>query len=69
MGELLEKYMEMSDQKQQSAPREKAMEVTPSNASKPIAVSEDSGSIEKSNSRGIKRTRRVFVCDKPCVRF
>ena len=60
MGALLEKYMEMSDQKQQSAPREeKATEVVPSSVPKPVLVSENSNSAETSKSRGTKRNRRV----------
>lgn len=61
MGELLEKYLEISDQKQQSAPREKAMDVAPSSVPGPIAISEDPRSTEKPNSRGTKRTRRVVL--------
>ena len=60
MGELLDKYMEKSDPKQQSAPRvEKAIEVAPSSVPESITVSEDSGSTEKPRSPGSKRTRRV----------
>lgn len=60
MGELLERYMEMSDQKQQSASQEeKAVEVAPSSASKPVLVSEDSDSTDIPTIRGTKRTRRV----------
>lgn len=63
MGELLEKYMEMTDQKQQSAPQEeKAVEVATSSAPKPVLVSEDSDSTDMHKFRGIKRTRRVAVC-------
>ena len=64
MGELLEKYIEMSDQKQQSAPQaEKAVDVAPSSAPKPVLVSEDADSTGIPNLRGMKRTRRVPVCD------
>lgn len=57
MGELLEKYMEMTDQKQQSAPQEeKAVEVATSSAPKPVLVSEDSDSTDMHKFRGIKRT-------------
>lgn len=62
MGELLAKYMEMSDPKQQSAPREeKAIEVAPSSVPEGITVAEDSGSTERPRSRGAKRTRRVLM--------
>ena len=61
MGELLEKYATISDQKKQSAPpEEKTMETAPSSVLEPIAVSVDSYSTEKQKFRGTKRTRRVF---------
>lgn len=64
MGELLEKYMELSDQRQQSAPRGKmAVEIAPSTLSKPILVPEDSDSTDIPKDRGTKRTRRVLMCD------
>ena len=64
MGELLEKYMEMSNPKQRSAPREKkAIEVAPLNVPEPNAVAEDSDSTEKPRTRGTKRTRQVLIAD------
>ena len=59
MGELLARYMELSDQRQQSAPPETmpAVEVASSGVSKPILVSEDSGSTDEPRDRGTKRTR------------
>ena len=58
MGALLEKCMEMSDQKQQSAPREeKAAEVVPSSVPKPVLVSEDSNAADTPKTRGTKRNR------------
>ena len=60
MGALLEKYVEMSSQKQQSAPREeKAAEVVPSSVPKHFLVSEDSNPADTSKCRGTKRNRRV----------
>lgn len=60
----MEKYMEMSDQKQQSAPQvEKAVEVAPSSAPSPILVSEDPDATDIPKFRGIKRSRRVPACD------
>ena len=56
MGELLEKYVETSDQKQQSAPQEeKAIEVALLSASEPITVSGEP------KIRGTKRSRRVLM--------
>lgn len=64
MGELLRKYLEMSEQKQQSATREeKGVEVAPSSGPKPILVSEESSSTDVPKTRGTKRTRRVLMCD------
>ena len=64
MGELWEKYLQMSDQKKQSASREgKALEAAPSSVPEPIAVSEDTGPTEKPKVRGTKRTRRVVTCN------
>ena len=64
MGELLGKYLEMSDQKQQSATKEeKGVEVAPSSRPKPILVSEESSSTDVPKIRGTKRTRRVLICD------
>ena len=64
LGELLEKYTEMSDQEQQSAAREdKAIEVAPSSVPEPNAASEDAGSAEWLETRGIKRTRQVLIYD------
>ena len=58
MGALLEKCMEMSDQKQQSAPREeKAAEVVPPSVPKPVLVSEDSNLADTPKTRGTKRNR------------
>lgn len=63
MGELWEKYMEMSDQTQQSGPpEEQAVEVASSSVPKPILVSGDSGSTDVPAFRGTKRTRRVPMC-------
>lgn len=54
----------MSGQKQQNVTlEEKAMEVAPSSASEPIAVSEDSASAEKPKTRGTKRTRQALMSD------
>ncbi len=62
MGELLGKYQEMSDQKQQSAPREdKAVGVRPMSVHKPRLVSEESDATDIPKLRGTKRTRRVYV--------
>lgn len=64
MGALLEKCMEMSDQKQQSAPQEeKAAEVVPLSVPKPSLVSEDPNSIDTLKTRGTKRNRRVPISD------
>ena len=58
MGDLLEKYMAMSDQRQQRALQdENAMEVAPSSVLKPISLSEDSGSTDAPKIRGTKRAR------------
>lgn len=57
MGELWEKYMEMSDQTQQSGPpEEQAVEVASSSVPKPILVSGDSASTDVPAFRGTKRT-------------
>ena len=64
MGALLEKCMEMSDQRQQSAPREeKAAEIVSSSVPKPILVSEDFSPAETPKTRGTKRSRRVLTSD------
>ena len=64
MGALLEKCMEMSDQKQQSAPPgEKAAELVPLIVPKPVLVSEDSNSADTPKIRGTKRNRRVPTSD------
>lgn len=65
MGELLAQYMDMSDQKQQGAPRDEkaAGEVALSSAPEPISVSEDPASTGVPTSRGTKRTRQVGMCD------
>lgn len=64
MGDLLEKYMEISNPKQRSAHREeKAIEAAPSNVPDPNAAAEDSNSTEKPRTRGTKRTRQVLVAD------
>ncbi|CAF9908837.1 MAG: hypothetical protein ALECFALPRED_005069 [Alectoria fallacina] len=63
MGELWEKYMVTFDQKQQSmSQEEKAIEVAPASAPKPILGSEDSDSTDVPNIRRAKRTRRVPMC-------
>ncbi|KAF6236610.1 hypothetical protein HO173_005391 [Letharia columbiana] len=65
MGELLEKYKEMSDPKRQSAPQEEeeAVEIAHSSESRPVLVSEGSNSTDMTKFRGTKRTRRVLMCD------
>ena len=64
LGELLEKYAELSDQEQQSAAREdKTTEVAPSSVPEPIAASEDAGLADWPESRGTKRTRQVIMCN------
>ena len=64
MGALLEKCMEMSDQRQRSAPQEeKAAEVVPLSVPKPVLVSEDSKSADTPKARGTKRHRRVPTSD------
>ena len=64
MGELLEKYMKISNPEQRSAPRkEKAVEVAASNVPKPNAVAEHSDSTERPRTRGTKRTRQVLMAD------
>ena len=58
MGELLEKYLDLSDQKQQSAPPEdKAVDGAPSSVPKPILMSDDSDPTAATKTRGTKRTR------------
>lgn len=62
MGALLEKYVEMSDQKQQSAPREeKEAEAVSLSMPKPVLVSEDSNSADTPKTRGTKRTSDVII--------
>ena len=62
MGELLEKYMEMSNPKQESAPREeKAIEVALPSMPEPHVVAEDSDSRENPRTRGTKRIRQALL--------
>ena len=58
----MEKYDEISNSKQRSAPPEqKAIEVAPLNVPEPSAVAEGSISTEKPRTRGMKRTRQVLT--------